>query len=527
MLQSNDFSASGASASGNLYTFILRVAELSTDVVKNTSKLRVQAILKQSITGTGFSSWGTGVSCSLNGTEIFSDYAQRRISGTKEHVFYTWEGELPHHDDGSLQLSVTGRLWQNASDTFTPPQMQVAGELALTTIARASTINASSGNIGETVMIAVGKKNDRFTHTLEYRFGELRGFVDTDGKASDQQVMLSASACAFCLPESFYDQIPDEPSGQCELVCTTYDGETQIGQSQSCTFTATAEKERCRPLLAAQVRDIDPVTVALTGDENVLIRYASTALCTVQAQPRCGADLESVQVAGKAAENGQVLLGQVDSGEFRLSATDSRGYETVLPVEASIVPYVKLSCNPQPGRTDPGTGVARITVEGSCYCGSFGAEDNMLILHYCLADEEVQSIRLSIGEDHTYRTVLELPGLDYTQSYDLEVWVEDKVSSLTTPVRIGQAIPVFDWGEGHFRFNVPVTATSVNDRGQCNDVEAAVAPGVYRLTSSQPVGEGLLLVFASGGVTAQLAIGASGRKARLITEDAVREWADW
>ena len=81
MLQTKDFSASGASTSGNLYTYILRVNELSADVVTNSSRLQVEAILKQSIVGTGFSTWGTGVSCSLNGAQIFSDYAQRRISG--------------------------------------------------------------------------------------------------------------------------------------------------------------------------------------------------------------------------------------------------------------------------------------------------------------------------------------------------------------------------------------------------------------------------------------------------------------
>ena len=261
-------------------------------------------------------------------------------------------------------------------------------------------------------------------------------------------------------------------------------------------------------------------TVALTGDENVLIRYASTALCAIQAQPRNGASLVSVQAAGKEAEEGQVLLGQVDGGEVRLSATDSRGYETVLPVQVSIVPYVKLTCNPQPGRTDPGTGIARVTVEGSCYCGSFGAEENTLLLHYGIAGEPTQSVELPIGEDHTYSAVLELPGLDYTQSYDLEIWAEDKVCSLAAPVRIGQAIPVFDWGKDYFRFNVPMMAPAVNDRGLCSNADTARLPGVYRLE------DGLLLVFVSGDMTAQLAIGANGKRVRLLTPQTVYDWED-
>ena len=197
MLQSKDFSVSGDSESGNRYTFILRITELSADVITNSSRLQVEAILKQSIVGTGFSTWGTGVSCSLNGSEIFSDYAQRRISGKQEHVFYTWEGDIPHNDDGSLQLSVSGRLWQNASASFTPPRLEVEGEMALTIIARASSINASSGNIGETVMIAVGKKNDRFTHTIAYRFGEEAGYIDADGNAVADVAVNTAGAAAL------------------------------------------------------------------------------------------------------------------------------------------------------------------------------------------------------------------------------------------------------------------------------------------------------------------------------------------
>lgn len=520
MLQSKDFSVSGDSESGNRYTFILRITELSADVITNSSRLQVEAILKQSISGTGFSSWGTGVSCSLNGSEIFSDYAQRRISGKQEHVFYTWEGDISHNDDGSLQLSVTGRLWQNASASFTPPEMQVAGELALTIIARASSINASSGNIGETVMIAVGKKNDRFTHTIAYRFGAETGYIDADGNAAAQPAQLRTSSCAFRLPESFYNQIPDDPSGQCELVCTTYDGDVQVGTPQSCVFMATAEKQRCKPLISGQVRDIDPVTVALTGDENVLIRYASTACCTANAQPRCGAYLENVQVNGAEMPDLVLEIPNTESGSFVFRAVDTRGYESAVTVETQIVPYVKLTCNVQPGRTDPGTGIARARVEGSCYCGSFGAEDNALILHYAIAGDEVQSIELPIREDHTYSAELELPGLDYTQNYDLEIVVEDRVSSLAAPVRIGQAMPIFAWGKDYFRFHVPLFAPAINDRGVCYDPDTAVLPGVYRLEG------GLLLVFASGDIKAQLAIGTEERKLRLITQQTVYDWED-
>lgn len=524
MLQSKDFLTTGRSASGITYTFLLRVAEVSTDVAKNSSHVSVQAILQQSFSGTGFSGWGTGVSCSINGSEIFSDYAQRRISGLQEHVFYTWEGELPHNDDGSLQLTISGRLWQNASASYTPPAMQVQGDMALTVLTRASSVNASSGNIGETVMIAVGKKNDRFTHTIAYRFGAEEGYIDADGNAVQQPVQLSAASCAFRLPESFYGQIPDDPSGQCQLTCTTYDGALQVGQPQSCTFTATAERISCQPVLSGQVRDVNPVTLALTGDENTLIRYASTARCSVEAAAKNGAYLETVTVNGVQAPQG-VEIEQAESGSFVFSAVDSRGYETRQEVETLLLPYVKLTCHARPGRTDPATGTAKVEVEGSCYCGHFGAVENSLILRYRLAGQE-QEVAVQIAQDHSYRLLLELSGLDYTQEHMLVLTVQDQIEAVEVPVRIGQAIPVFYWQKEKFCFNVPLFAPAVNDRGICPDADTARSPGVYRLTGTQPVGEGLLLVWGSGDMTVQLAIGASGRKLRLLTEQTMYQWED-
>jgi len=398
----------------------------------------------------------------------------------------------------------------------------VEGQLALTTIARESSVSASSGNIGETVMVVISKKNDRFTHTVAYRFGQESGYIDGDGNVCAQPVQLSAASCAFRLPESFYEEIPDEPSGQCELVCTTYDGETQIGEAQSCVFTATAEKSRSAPLLSGRVKDVNAATVALTGDEDVLIRYASTALCTVQATPRNGASLKTVQVDGIETPEFVLQMPNAESGSFTFRAVDSRGYESAVVTQNPTVPYVKLTCNVRPGRTDPGTGIAGVYVEGSCYCGSFGVAANTLTLRYAFAGGEVTELTLQPAEDHTYSAQLEIPGLDYTQSYDLLVQAQDQIATVDTTARIGQAIPVFHWGKDYFRFHVPISALSVNDRGECADADAALDPGVYRLT-----GEGLLLVFRSGDVLAQLVIGASGRKARLITEAAVQDWAAW
>ena len=84
-LQTKDFSVTGKSSGGGItYTYILRVTENSVNAAANTSNVTVQAILKQSYSGTAFTTWYTGVSCTLCGSQIFSDYKQRSLSGTAE-----------------------------------------------------------------------------------------------------------------------------------------------------------------------------------------------------------------------------------------------------------------------------------------------------------------------------------------------------------------------------------------------------------------------------------------------------------
>ena len=133
-LQSKDFSVTAKSASGRItYTYILRVTENSVDLVKNSSNVTVEAILKQTYAGVAFSGNRTGVSCTINGETLFSDYCRRTIEGREEHVFYTWQGDLPHGDDGKLTLSVSGRLWQTTPADYTPPTMEIpADSMALT-----------------------------------------------------------------------------------------------------------------------------------------------------------------------------------------------------------------------------------------------------------------------------------------------------------------------------------------------------------------------------------------------------------
>lgn len=455
-LKTKDFSVTGTSSSGSItYTYILRVTENSIDKIKNTSNVTVEAILKQTYSGTTFSSWSTGVSCSINGKELFSDYRQRQLSGTAEHIYYTWTGDFAHNADGKLTLSVMGKFWLASPGYYSPPAMTVpTGTLALTAIARASSLGASDANIGSNTTVVITRQDSGFTHSLSYAFGSLTGYIKADGSVATAEQKFSATTVSFKIPTSFYGQIPNNAYGTCTLTLKTYSGSTAIGTSTA-TFRATADKALCAPSLTASVVDGNAKTKALTGNESVLVRFYSTAKCSATAEGKNGATIKSLTVNGKNL-SGELALTKTETGTYVFKAVDSRGYTTKKTVTCTLVPYVKLTCNPVATRLAPTSSEAELTIGGNCWAGDFGSVRNALTCKYRLSGGQWQTLSVTPGSNHKYSVSAQLTGLDYTQSYSLEISVADKLSTLTPTATVQKGIPVFDWGADYFNFNVPV-----------------------------------------------------------------------
>ena len=186
------------------------------------------------------------------------------------------------------------------------------------------------------------------------KYGSARG----DLQEAEGMPMTEDFLAEFALPESFYYEIPGNPTGKCTLSCTTYLGNTQIGEKQTCVFTVTAAKDQCAPLVTAQAEDVNEATVALTGNAAVLVRYASNAKCTITATPRFGATIRAKTVEGVAVEDA-VILPAKDGYVF--AATDSRGYTTSVTLTPRVIPYVILTCRATAKRDDPTSGKATLT----------------------------------------------------------------------------------------------------------------------------------------------------------------------
>ena len=380
----------------------------------------------------------------------------QKASGSE--VIYSKTMDVDHDADGNKTL-VCSATFASGTQVGT---VTASATKSLTQIPRESTLSVTPADIGAVSAITVDRKNRDYTHSIAYEFGNLRGYISNeDGALSDAEVKLSAIGISFPIPETFYEQIPDAPSGDCVLTIRTYSGNTRIGQDQTCSFKVTAAEEQCRPEVGGTVVDVNPATLALTGDGRKMVRSMSTARCTVIARAKNSASVASRTIAGVAVTEEYREIAGMESPGVEFGVSDSRGYSASCTVPVELVEYIRLSANVTAKRTDPTSGNVKLEIGGRYFSGSFGAATNSLTVRYRIGSGEYVTVVPQIG-DNEYTASAQLQGLDYQSAHSITVEIRDKLETLTRTVQVGKGIPVFDWGEEDFAFHVPVSAPSLN-----------------------------------------------------------------
>lgn len=433
------------------------------DVLQNTSVLQITALQIKNTEWYGYTYYLDG-SISVNGAAVVSPSSVSGNLSVTVDALDTFasaggvlappwaSGQIVHNTDGSRSVTVAVSLrgYTTSGEGGSGWRVEGSTTVALTTIPRASTVGAADTNIGATSILAINRKSPGYTHTITYVFGGLSGTICT--KSTDTTI-------AWTVPAEFYTQIPNAKSGVCTLYCRTYSGDTQIGDTQTATFVATAAEAACRPEVSGTVTDSNEATAALTGDSSRLVRYMSTALCTISATPKNSATIAQKVIAGETVTGDSRTIPAVEVGSFVFSATDSRGYTGSASVTVDVVPYVKLTCNLSATRNGSVSGDAKLRISGNYYSGSFGAADNALTVQYRVAGGEWVEVTPALTGD-SYAVNVGLTGLDYRKAFNIEVRVADKLAQVRKSTNLDAAIPGFYWGKSNFSFQIPVEPLS-------------------------------------------------------------------
>ena len=446
-LQTKTFKSNTTS---NQFYLQLTLTENSTSQTNNTSS--ISYTLKLYSGSWDFSLYKIGHSIKLAEKTVSSvkraNANQYSIGTNSSITIASGTTTISHNSDGSKNMSIAFSI-DMAKDSWTPGAISVSGKsMALTNIPRASTVSCSTANIGSNATITINRASSSFTHTLSYTFGSLDDTIVTK---------TSKTSVAWTIPTTFYARIPNSKSGTGTITCDTYNGSTKIG-TKTCTFTATVSESASKPTLSPTVVDNNSTTIALTGDNTKFIKYYSNAAVTTGAEARNSATLASQKITcgSKSISSASGTINKVESGSFKFSATDSRGYTTSQTVTKTLINYVKLTCNLQKSTPDI-SGNFTLTVKGNYFNGSFGATNNTLTIQYRYKENggtysNWKTINATLS-GNTYTAKDNLTGLDYQKTYVFQARATDKLSTKTTDEISIKSMPVFDWGKNDFKVN--------------------------------------------------------------------------
>lgn len=229
------------------------------------------------------------------------------------------------------------------------------------------------------------------------------------------------------------------------------------------------------PTLNPTVKDGGSTSTVLTGNSNRMIQYFNSMEYTIGAAARKEATIvsQSVTCAGIKNTAASGYFANVDSNVFVFTATDSRGNTVTKTITVPMVSYIPLTCNVDAkialNDADGTKADIDFIISGNYFNGSFGSESNSLTLAYSIisgSDGGASYQTITIPEDAyasgEYSVSVTISDLDYRGSYTIKAYATDAVSGEVTSLsKVLKAVPVFDWGESDFNFNVPVSINGV------------------------------------------------------------------
>ena len=417
------------SCSGNYgggYRIRIEVNENSTNVTNNTSNVTI--VVKCYAINSSYGNYGYS-----NPTRIYVDGAEKAYNNPttdyrnqRVNTLCSWTGDIEHDSLGNKTINV-GASFSSSSSSLSGGS--VSGNVQLSYIPRASSISASSADIGSNTNINISRADNSFTHTITYNFGNLSGTIVT--KTNNTSV-------SWTIPTSFYAQIPNAKSGTCSLTCKTYSGNTEIGTSTT-TLTVTANEELCRPDLNVAVEDINDVTIALTGESTKLVKYRSTARISTSSNAKNSATISKITING--VDGGIRIIENVETNVFEVIVTDSRGYSKKIISTIPMVNYIPLTASSSFKRVSNTSDKVNLTYSGNYWDGDFGSEYNTLVLTYKYREKGSDtwingtSVLNPTITDNKFNATLELiEDFNYRKNWEFSLYYEDELTSGNTGI---------------------------------------------------------------------------------------------
>ena len=378
-----------------------------------------------------------------------------------------------------------------------------------------STMTVDNTSVSLSLNATVYDKN--FTHTISIKNGsstilELKNISMSQGTVN-KSISLTPEQRTIIL-----NAMSTVQSFSATYVLKTYNGSTQIGTESTTRATIQTTYENSAPIFTDfTFQDINPVTVALTENDQLMIQTMSTLeiVCT-EAIANNGASIKkyraNISASLKESTTTTISYGAVASyGDLTLtvSAVDSRGYETSVSKQIIVIQYEKPSINEW--------SIRRINdVEDMTSLAFTGSYSPITIND--INKNSVQSLTYKyriINSGQPFSDPVEISGISYTTSYfDYEnssfaefdseytytivLTVTDLLSysESTLTLQVGKPLVSYRSKRVGINTNNPQSALDVdgdirmngyNIMGYCGEstnLNSLFEPGIYKVTSS-------------------------------------------
>ena len=443
----------------------------SQDIVNNKSNITVELRL---VVPYGYignyqaTYWSIDGNLSNSGNLGSGDYRSRTLGSVT--------GNITHENDGKKNVSFTG----NFNPTAWGYSIDVSASVTLPTIPRSSTILATSAYIGELSRIKVTQYSTQFTHSIQYSFKNLSGYILADGTITDTETKISALQIDFPIPSSWFNKIPNEPEAECTLTIKTYKDNELIGSAQTTTFFARANESSSNPELTASVVDSNQTTLALTGDSNILVKGHSTVSLTWSANARNGSSIASVTVNGVTVNSSPYVF-TLNSENITVIATDTRGFAKTITPTFTLKNYMPPNFSMKVTRVSPTSNKAYLSFEGTWFKNSFGNTNNSLSINWKYkkagTSTWINGGTLIAGTDYTISnndnkfwsgvvssaSNIQIGGsLDYNYGWDIALFVTDTLEQIPAYDAISKGIPIINWESDFFNVNGDIRRNNVS-----------------------------------------------------------------
>lgn len=364
-----------------------------------------------------------------------------------------------NHDsagNGVLQFAI------GITTQFSPSRSEgTSGIWSLPTIPRASqpSLVANPTVIGNNMVINMNRLSSSFTHVVKAYFGSWSKTL-ASGVATQYTWNTATDA------SDLYSQIPNNQSGIGTITVDTYNGGTYIG-SKSVGFTVTVDPTTNKPVFTDfDYEDTNASTVAVTGDNQILIQGKSTLEATVAVADKMVPQNSATATNYTASIDGVVdteafssvadvvfALGTVAGSGNRtlsVSAKDSRNLTNSVNKTINVLPYVSPDISIVAQRENNFENATTLDVSGTFSRLNNGTSDLNAIVAGSLEYRKRQDggawsswVDLTWTQSTgTFEADTEYLSLDNGSVWDIEVRVTDALETVTESIQVGRGVPI-------------------------------------------------------------------------------------